>query len=184
MANEQFGPLAPLIGRWQGDGGVNVSYDYARNEIIEETYTEEMEFKIVGDVANGQQTLWVLDYITAARRSGTDDVFHTELGYWGWDPDRKEVIRCFMVPRMSAILAGGSCEPDAKSFTMKASEGAGDWGVLSNPYLIENARCTRYESTYLIDGDAFTYEENTVMTMKILDGKSMEHTDRNTLKRV
>ena len=25
MANEEFGPLAPLIGTWRGDQGVNVS---------------------------------------------------------------------------------------------------------------------------------------------------------------
>ena len=74
MANEEFGPLAPLIGTWRGDQGVNVSYDYAKKEIIEETYTEEMTFKIVGDVDNGPQKIWVLDYITAAKRTGSDAV--------------------------------------------------------------------------------------------------------------
>ncbi|MCR9093771.1 MAG: heme-binding beta-barrel domain-containing protein [bacterium] len=184
MANEEFGPLAKLIGTWRGDQGVNVSYDYAKGEIIEETYTEEMTFKIVGDVDNGQQKIWVLDYITAAKRTGSDEVFHTELGFWGWDPARKEVMRCFMVPRMSAILAGGTCEPDAKSFSMNAKIGAEDWGVLSNPYLCANAKCTRYESSYTIDGDTFSYEENTVMEMKSLGGKTMDHTDKNTLTRV
>ncbi len=28
MANEQFGPIAGLIGTWEGDQGVNISYDY------------------------------------------------------------------------------------------------------------------------------------------------------------
>ena len=32
MANEEFGPLAPLIGTWKGDQGVNVSYDYDKKE--------------------------------------------------------------------------------------------------------------------------------------------------------
>ena len=184
MANEEFGPLAGLIGTWRGDQGVNVSYDYAKKEIIEETYTEEITFKIVGDVDNGAQKIWVLDYITAAKRTGSDEVFHTELGFWGWDPARGEVMRCFMVPRMSTILAGGTATADATSFSLSAKIGAEDWGVLSNPYLIENAKCTRYESSYTIDGDTFSYEENTVMEMKALGGKTMDHTDKNTLTRV
>ena len=184
MANEEFGPLAPLIGTWRGDQGVNVSYDYDKKEVIEETYTEEMTFKIVGDVDNGPQKIWVIDYITAAKRTGSDDVFHTELGFWGWDPDRKMVMRCFMAPRMSTILAGGTCEANATSFSMNAEIGAQDFGVLSNPYLIENAKCTRYESSYTIDGDTLSYEENTVMDMSSLGGKSMDHTDKNTLTRV
>jgi len=184
MANEQFGPLAGLIGTWRGDQGENVSYDYDKKEIITESYTEEMTFRIVGDVDNGKQKLWVLDYTTAAKRTGSPDVFHTELGYWGWDPERREVMRCFMVPRMSAILAGGTCAPDATSFEMSAKGGAEDWGVLSNPYLCANAKCTAYTCSVTIDGDTLSYSENTIMDMKALGGKSMDHTDKNTLQRV
>lgn len=184
MANEEFGPLAALIGTWRGDKGENISYDYEQKKIITESYTEEMTFKIVGDVDNGEQKIWVLDYITAAKRTGSDDVFHTELGYWGWDPARKEVMRCFMVPRISAILAGGTCEPNATSFDLRASIGAEDWGVLSNPYLCEKAKCTAYTCSVTIDGDTLSYSENTIMDMASLGGKSMDHTDKNTLQRV
>lgn len=184
MAYEEFGPLAGLIGTWRGEEGVNVFYDYAQSKIHEEPYHEEIQFKPVGEVTNGEQHLFVLDYITSARRMGQEDVFHTELGYWSWDPARGEVARCFMVPRMSAILAGGTCAPDATSFTMRADIGSEGWGVLSNPHLLENARCTRYELNVTIEPDTFTYEENTVMEMRALGGKSMDHTDRNRLKRI
>jgi len=184
VANEEFGPLAGLIGTWRGDQGVNVSYDYGKQEIITETYTEEIQFEIVGEVDNGKQKIWALDYTTAARRTGSDEVFHTELGYWGWDPARGEVMRCFMVPRMSAILAGGTCASDATRFRLSASGGALAWGVLSNPYLLEHAKCTRYELTCTVDDDTFHYHENTVMEMAALGGNPMDHTDENTLKRV
>ena len=108
-------------GGWRGEGGVNVSYDYEQKKVIEETYTEEITFKIVGDVDNGEQKIWCLDYITAAKRTGSDDIFHTELGFWGWDPVRGEVMRCFMVPRMSTILAGGTAKADdTSSFLMES----------------------------------------------------------------
>jgi hypothetical protein len=183
MANEQFGPLAALIGTWEGDQGVNISYDYDKKEVIEEPYRETAVFNVVGDVDNGRQKIWVIDYTTAAKRKGQDDVFHTELGYWGWDPDRGEVMRCFMVPRMSAILAGGKCAADATSFSMNAKIGQNDWGVLSNPYLIENAKTIEYKLDCTIEGDTWTYAENCIMEMTATGG-IVEHKDSNTLKRV
>ena len=183
MANEQFGPLAGLIGTWQGDEGVNVSYDYDEKAIIDTPYTETATFNIVGDVTNGNQTLWVIDYTTAAKRKGQDEVFHTELGYWLWDPERQEVMRCFMVPRGSTILAGGHCAPDATSFDMAAKIGDEAFGVLSNPYLIEHAKCIEYTLSCTIDGDTWSYEEDTVMEMTATGGV-MHHTDKNTLVRV
>ena len=56
--------------------------------------------------------------------------------------------------------------------------------MLSNSYLIENAKCTRYEFSSSLDGDSWSYEENTVMDMASMGGRSMDHTDKNTLTRV
>ncbi len=183
MANEQFGPLAALIGTWEGDKGINVSYDYDKKEIIETPYTETAVFNIVGDVTNGNQTLWVIDYTTAAKRIGEEDVFHTELGYWLWDPARGEVMRCFMVPRGSTILAGGKCAANATKFDMNAKIGQEDFGVLSNPYLIQHAKCIEYKLSCTIEGDVWSYSENTIMEMTATGGV-MDHTDVNTLERV
>jgi len=183
MANEQFGPLAALIGTWEGDQGLDVSYSYEKKKVIETPYRETATFNIVGDVTNGDQVLWVIDYTTAAIRIGEDKVFHTELGYWLWDGARQEVMRCFMVPRGSTILAGGKSTPTATSFEMKAKQGDGAFGVLSNPYLMEKARCTEYKLSCTIKGDTWSYEEDTVMEM-VATGGTVHHTDKNTLKRV
>ena len=183
MANENFGPLAALIGTWEGDKGIDVSYSYEKKAVIETPYRETAVFNIVGDVTNGDQTLWVLDYTTAAIRIGEDDVFHTELGYWLWDPAREEVMRCFMVPRGSTILAGGNCKADATSFSMSAKQGDPAFGVLSNPYLIEKAVCTDYTLSTTVENGTWSYEEDVVMTMAATGG-TVHHTDKNTLTKV
>jgi len=183
MANEQFGPLAALIGTWEGDQGLDVSYSYDKKAVIETPYRETATFNVVGDVANGDQTLWVIDYTTAAIRIGEQDVFHTELGYWLWDPATETVMRSFMVPRGSMILAGGSCKPNATSFQMSAKQGAKDFGVLSNPYLLEKAECTEYTLSCTIENGTWSYEEDTVLTMASTGGV-VHHTDKNTLKKV
>ena len=183
MANEEFGPLAALIGTWEGDQGLDVSYSYDKKDVIETPYTETAVFNIVGDVDNGDQKLWVIDYTTAAIRKGESDVFHTELGYWLWDPARKEVMRCFMVPRGSTILAGGSCKADATSFSMSAKIGEEGFGVLSNPYLLEKAKCVEYKLNCSIENGVWTYDEDTVLEMAVT-GSTLHHTDKNVLKKV
>ena len=183
MANEQFGPLAGLIGSWEGDQGLDVSYSYKEGKVIETPYREKATFNIVGDVDNGDQKLWVIDYTTAAIRIGEDDIFHTEVGYWLWDTDRQEVMRCFMVPRGSTILAGGNTTADATSFSMAAKQGDNAFGILSNPYLIEKAQTTAYTLSTTINGDTWSYEEDVVMNLAAT-GAELHHTDKNTLQRV
>ncbi|MCP4035710.1 MAG: FABP family protein [bacterium] len=183
MANQEFGPLAALIGTWEGDQGLDVSYSYAKKAVIETPYRETATFNVVGDVTNGEQTLWVIDYTTAAIPIGEDEPFHKELGYWLWDPARGQVMRCFMVPRGSTILAGGNCAPDATHFEMVATQGDDAFGVLSNPYLIERARCSEYRLSCTIEDDVWSYEEDTVLEMAATGG-TLHHTDKNTLRKV
>ena len=69
-------------------------------------YREHIDFKPFGPVENGSQVLYGLDYRMAAWRGDEENPFHTEVGYWMWDAGDSEVIRCFMIPRGSAIVAG------------------------------------------------------------------------------
>lgn len=184
MANEEFGPLAALIGTWEGDQGVNVSYDYAKKAVIERTYKEKAVFDIVGDVDNGPQKLWVLQYSTEAIPDDDPEgnVFHKETGYWIWDSASELVMRSFMVPRASTILAGGSCKADATSFNLRAEAGALDFGVLSSPFLLANAKCIEYTLSCTIENGTWSYDEDIVLEQKATGGV-VHHTDKNTLKK-
>ncbi len=52
--------------------------------------------------------LYGLDYRMAAWRGTEENPFHTEVGYWLWDARDSEVIRCFLIPRGSAVVAGAT----------------------------------------------------------------------------
>ncbi|MEZ5169590.1 MAG: FABP family protein [Acidimicrobiia bacterium] len=179
---DKLGPLAALVGSWKGDQGMNVSHDHGVGKVTKTPYREEMTFSAFGPVDNGRQHLYGLDYRTAAWKAGKEDPFHTEVGYWLWDSATSTVMRCFMVPRGSTILAGGQCSPDAMTFTMTAEAGQPDFGIVSNPYLVENANVVRYTNTVTIDGDTLSYEENTVLDMKEYDDL-LDHPDSNVLTR-
>ena len=181
-ANSEWGPLAGLIGEWEGERGLDVSYHNVEGEVGDTKYREKIIMKPFGPVDNGDQHLYGLDYRMSAWRAGEENPFHTEVGYWLWDAASKQVMRCFMVPRGSVLIAGGTAEPDATTFTMEATRGDTTYGILSNKYLEEHARTTSYTCTITVNGDELTYEEMTAYTHS--KGGDIAHSDRNTLRRV
>lgn len=180
---ERFGPLAALIGEWEGDEGLDLSYHHAVDEVVETRYREKASFKPFGPVDNGDQHLYGLDYKAAMWRGDEEDPFHTELGYWMWCDRLGHVMRGFLIPRAVVLLAGGEVAADATSFHIEADAGHEAYGILSNPYLLERAKTVRYELDVTTSYDTFSYKEDSVLTMTEVPGE-FHHTDSNTLHRV
>lgn len=177
-----WGPLAALIGEWEGHDGLDVSFNNEQSKVVETPYREKTSMKPFGPVANGPQTLYGLDYRTAAWRGDEDDPFHTEVGYWLWDAADSAVMRCFMVPRGSTILAGGTAQPDATEYQMTAECGSEVFGIMSNPFLARAARTSAYKVTITRHDDgSWSYDETTT----IEHARSTDvviHTDRNRMR--
>jgi hypothetical protein len=183
MTNE-WGPLAALVGEWQGTGGLDVSYHHADDTIGNTPYLEKVTFKPFGPVVNGRQSLYGLDYKTAMWRDNEENPFHTEVGYWLWDAATGEVLRGFVVPRGITVLAGGTAAADAKSFSLSAKIGDPHYAIGENTYLAANASSVSYEVTITINDDGtWSYNESTMLKMIEVEGL-MAHTDHNTLHRV
>jgi hypothetical protein len=186
--NDAWGPLAGLFGTWEGEDGVDVSFHNATQRLGETTpYRERVTMEAFGPVDNGTQHLWGLDYRMAAwrRKAGggfEESPFHTEIGYWLWDGEAGQVLRCFMVPRGVTLLAGGTTTATAKTFSLEATVGSETYGILSNQYLAAKARTTNYTCTVVVEQDTFRYES--VTTYVHTAGGVIGHTDRNTLRRV
>ena len=178
-----FGPLAGLIGTWEGDEGIDVAFQHSKGEIGETPYRERATFSPFGPVDNGTQCLYGLDYRMSAWRQGEDDPFHTEIGYWLYDAADGQIMRSFMVPRGSTILAGGPATPDATTFTLQAQVGSETYGILSNNYLASAARTTLYQVTVTLEADTFSYRQVTTIEHGRLT-EPLEHIDSNTLHRV
>ena len=179
----EWGPLAGLIGEWEGEGGLDSAFSHSRGEVLATPYLEKVTMKPFGPVDNGSQHLYGLDYKTAMWRDDEENPFHTEVGYWLYDGDAKQVMRGFVVPRGITVLAGGTAEPDATSFTMSAKLGDPNYGISENLYLAGAASSVSYEVTITIDGpDAWSYAENTTLQMKEFSDP-FPHTDHNTMRR-
>ena len=184
MANE-WGPLAALVGEWQGEGGLDTAYSHSRGEVLGTPYTEKVTMKPFGPVDNGRQSLYGLDYKSAMWRGDEENPFHTEVGYWLWDAATGEVMRGFVVPRGITVLAGGIAGADATSWTMKAVNGTVPYSIGENTYLAANASTLSYEVTITIgaEGNTWSYDETTMLRMNEFP-EPFAHTDHNTLHRV
>ena len=109
---------------------------------------------------------------------------HEEVGYWLWDPKEKQVLRCFIVPRGIAVIAGGTTDPTAQTFALSADVSSETYGICSNQFLDREFKTVRYELKVIIhDPNSFTYEEDTQIRIKG-NGEIFHHRDKNTLKRV
>ena len=181
--SEEWGPLAGLIGEWEGTGGIDVAFSHARGEVIETPYLERVTMKPFGPVDNGRQRLFGLDYKTAMWRGSEENPFHTEVGYWLWDAATGEVLRGFVVPRGITVLAGGITSADSTEFTMTAGHADSPYRIGENTYLADNASTVAYRSTIRVEDGAWSYDEETTLRMREIPG-DFAHTDSNRLVRI
>jgi hypothetical protein len=181
----EWGPLAGLIGEWEGEGGMDRAFSHSRGEVLGTPYLEKVTMKPFGPVDNGSQSLYGLDYKTAMWRDDEENPFHTEVGYWLWDAAAGEVLRGFVVPRGITVLAGATgIAADATSFDLAADLGDPRYGISENTYLGANASSTSYRVTITVNpDDTWSYEEHTMLRMKEF-GEPFDHSDSNTLRRV
>ena len=175
-----LGPLARLIGTWEGHQGHDDSYVYARGK-EHAHFRERAAFAPAGPAHNGAQSLCRLDYRLVAWRLQEVEPFHVEVGYWYWDAEHGIVMRGLLTPRGIAVLAGGTAKPEDTIIRVAATSESNTFGILSNPYLLDTARTTSFEVTLdLSEPDRYSYDEKTYMDHARLGGTYC-HEDRNTL---
>lgn len=181
----EWGPLAALIGDWEGDGGLDRAYSNSLDRIVETPYREKLTMKPFGPVDNGRQSLYGLDYKTAMWRGSEDNPFHTEVGYWLWDAATGEVLRGFVVPRGITVLAGGIAAADATTWTMHAEVGHQQYAIGENTYLAAKASSRTYDVSITVNPDGtWSYDETTILHLARFPGEDFRHTDHNTMHRV
>ena len=180
---KELGPLAGLAGVWVGETGNDTAPGPDRDR-METPFRERIRFVPGGLINNHEQNLQSMRYRVTVWRLDGSGMFHEELGYMLWDPDNKQILRAFSIPRGMSVLAGGDAEADARSFTVKAEAGSDVFGIVSNPFLDREFKTVRFSSTYrLIDDKTFEYEQDTEIQMK--DKPDLfHHVDRNRLTRI
>ncbi|MDN5923506.1 MAG: heme-binding beta-barrel domain-containing protein [Xanthomonadales bacterium] len=184
---QRLGPLTFLVGEWEGDVGVDLSYRNEDDETIETSYFEKAWFKPIPKQENGQQQIEGLTFGMTAWRHGEEAMipFHDEVGYMLWEKKTGQVMRTVVFGRGIAMIAGGDAKAHDTSFHFKAMPGDPNYGILQNKYLSERAELRSFEGDFTLNEDGtFSYTQDLVLKLAALGGKEMHHTDKNTFHRV
>ncbi len=182
--NIDYGPLAALVGSWQGDQGVDISPEPDGQS--NNPYSETITYEAIGNAKNaGSQTLAVVRYLQRVSRKSDGAVFHDQTGYWIWDNETKTLIHSFNIPRGVGVLAGGTFDTqqlsgDAIDLSVAASKGHKDWGIVQSPFMQQKARTVSFEMQVTISQNELSYQQTIMLEIY---GKEFEHTDTNTLTR-
>ena len=184
LGPQRLGPLTPLVGEWEGNVGVDLSYHNNDDETTETSYFERFRFHPIPMQENGKQQIEGLKYENTAWRHGEEGMepFHDEVGYMLWDKVHGQVMRVVVFGRGIAMIAGSSAKARDKTLHFKAAPGDANYGILQNKYLSERAELKRFEGTFTFNDDGtFSYDQTLVLKLAAQGGKEMSHTDRNTL---
>jgi hypothetical protein len=175
-----LGPLAALAGSWEGEGSDLHPVAYGS---LTERYQERLVFEAIDPQTNGPQLLYGLRYHSHITKLDERLTFHEQVGYWLWEPATRTVLQTVGIPRGMVALASGRAEPDARTFTVRATLGGTTAGIVSAPFLNDNFRTIEYTLTIFASDGSFSYEQDTVLLVAGR-GEPFHHTDRNTLRRV
>ena len=177
-----LGPLTGMAGIWSSADGQDVNPKADGPE--HQRYIERYELQPIDPQTNGPQLFYGLRYHTHIVKPGEVETFHDQVGYWLWEPATGTVTLTLGIPRGQVLLAGGSAEPDADEFELRASVGSEVYGILSNPFLDRAFRTLSYRIHVTLNPDeTWSYEEEGVLEIPGRD-EPFHHTDRNTLTRV
>ena len=163
--------------------GLDVAFHNDQGKIAETPYRERTTFKPFGPVDNGPQCPVRPRLPDRSVEGGGGQPLPHRSRLLDVGRIEHQVMRCFLIPRASALIAGATVAPDATSFKLESVLGSNTYGILSNKYLDEIAKTTRFDVTVTIGADTFSYDETTVVEHQKHPTIIM-HTDRNTLRRV
>jgi hypothetical protein len=177
-----LGPLSPMAGIWEGTGGADQHPAVGGAEA--NTFDEHIELQPIDRQTNGPQLFYGLRYHTHIVKPGEVETFHDQVGFWLWEPATNAVLLTLGIPRGQVLLAGGTAEPDATEFEVRAEVGTEVFGILSNPFLDQAFRTLSYRMKVTANPDGtWSYEEEGVLDIPDRD-QPFPHTDRNTLTRI
>ncbi len=174
------GPLDSLVGTWESaDTGLDVSFHSDQGKIGESRFRERVTYVPRGLTRRGPHEVWTLDYTLSTWLLGHEEPFHVEVGYWTWEPATEQILRCFLVPHATALIAHGRAEGSV--VRLEAERLSDPPGIVSGPG--DAARISRFDATFTLSHDEYSYQQTTVIEYPGR-ASSVLHTDRNTVHRV
>src|SRR6476660_904369 len=131
---KNLGPLTEMAGIWEGSRSLDIP-PKPLSAPERQAFVEHTELQPIDPQANGPHRFYGLRYHTHIVKPGEVETYHDQVGYWLWEPATQTVTHTIAIPRGQVVLAGGTADPDATEFAVRAELGSEVYGILSNPFL-------------------------------------------------
>lgn len=174
-------PLLQLVGTWKGNNGIDLAPkpdEDERNPYYETLIIEPVDIEVENA---GEQELLTVKYYQYIKEIETDDVSHSETGFWIWEKENNSIMCAFAIPRGVSVLAGGKytvSDDNEFSFDVEASIDDPDWGLVQSPFMAKKAKTLSFSRQFKVKGNTLTYVQ---LTKLDIYGKKFDHEDSNTL---
>ncbi|WP_395024255.1 heme-binding beta-barrel domain-containing protein [Comamonas odontotermitis] len=175
-----LGPLAKMVGVWEGDKGNDVAPAQKSSGAIGapavSPYFERISIVPGAGATNAsEQELVTVQYHQEVFRKSDKQKFHDQVGYWIWDKKFNTILHSYCVPRAVCITAEGKLE-DPNKFEVGT-----DRAIAESIFMKNNGTTRMFNMSMAVNGDDMKYNQVTLTTIY---GKDFSHSDSNTLKRV
>ncbi len=177
-----LGPLTGMAGIWQGTRGLDVKPE--ADGPAKQAYIERIELQPIDPQSNGPQLFYGLLYHVHITKPDDVETYHSQVGYWLWEPATGMVMQSLTIPRGQTALAVGHARAGDREFELVAQRGSTVNGICSNPFLEDAFRTDEFRIRVKINGNGtWSYEQDTVLKIRGQD-ELFHHTDRNTLSKI
>lgn len=174
-------PLIGLIGTWKGNKGTDLAPKPEEDE--NNPYYETLIIEAVDmEITNAEeQELTAVRYRQTVHEKETDEMSHSEAGFWIWDNDSGAILCSFAIPRGVSVVAEGGFENSAggeilfKVSTNPENPGA---GIAEASFMAKKAKTLAFKRELKLSGNTLSYEQETTVDIY---GKIFAHKDNNTL---
>jgi len=185
MSNEaKQNPLIGLIGKWEGDKGTDLAPKPEEDE--NNPYYETLVFEAIDmEISNSEeQELIAVKYHQTVYEKESNEMSHSETGFWIWDCNSDTIMCAFSIPRGLSLLCGGTSEKWKDGgilFHVSAQADDPNWGIVQSPFMKQKAKTSAFKRHLKLSGNVLSYEQET--TLEIY-GKTFAHRDNNTLTKI
>jgi len=177
-----LGPLTGMAGIWQGTRGLDVKPE--ADGPAKQAYIERIELQPIDPQSNGPQLFYGLLYHVHITKPDDVETYHSQVGYWLWEPATGMIMHSLTIPRGQTALAIGHAKAKDREFELVAKRGSTENGICSNPFLEHAFRTDEFRIRVRInDNGTWTYEQDTILKIHGQD-ELFHHKDRNTLSKI
>lgn len=173
-----------LIGTWTGDKGTDLAPKPEEDE--NNPYYETLIIEAVDmEITNAEeQELTSVRYRQTVFEKETDEMSHSEAGFWIWDIESDTILNSFAIPRGVSVVAEGSYEKSAEGeimFQVSTNPENPDAGIAEASFMARKAKTLAFKRALRLSGNKLYYEQETTVDIY---GKIFAHKDNNTLTKL